>query len=119
MQLYSPNLSIFLFALNYLYAIMKLKGEKMSKNRCEKIAEHLGGIIHDWDDLRLEAPKGKSMDGDVHEFVYSYRDGEKAQAWALMLEDLSYIKDQGGFQVCDNKAQDEDCEWCDGDEDGE
>ena len=82
----------------------------MSKNRCEKIALALGGIIHDGDDLRLEAPVGKCFDGGIHELVYDYRDGEKGLAWADMLQNLQELKQWGGFLEC----QADECEWCAG-----
>ena len=103
-----------------LCAILISKGEIMSKIQCQKIVAAIGGILHDDGcSIRLEAPKGKSIDGDVHEFVYSYDDkSEKKQAWEYMLEDLSYVKDQGGYVPCDNKVQDDECDWCDGEDAG-
>lgn len=80
----------------------------MSKQRCQKIAESMFAIIHDGDDLRLEAPKGKTFDGQVHEYVYAYDDGDKALAWADMLEVLKEVKQWGSFPACSI----EDCEWC-------
>lgn len=82
----------------------------MSKQRCEKIAAALGGIIHDADDLRLEAAKGKTVDGQVHEYVYAYDDGEKGLAWADMLQNLQEIKRWGGFPDCEI----DECDWCAG-----
>jgi hypothetical protein len=85
----------------------------MSKQRCEKLATKLGGIIHDGDDLRLEAPVNKTVDGDVHEIVYDYRDGEKGLAWAAMLANLKEADSWSGFPDC-QEAKSDDCEWCAG-----
>jgi hypothetical protein len=89
----------------------------MSKQRCEKIAADLGGIIHvSCDELKLEAPKNKTVDGDVHEFIYSFTAAgmqPKTQCWKEMLEDLQYMKRMGGFPVCQKKFDLEECEWCD------
>jgi hypothetical protein len=89
----------------------------MSKQRCEKIAADLGGIIHSSaDELKLEAPNGKTVDGDVHEYIYSFTAAgmqPKTQCWKEMLEDLQYLKRMGGFPVCQKKFDFEECEWCD------
>jgi len=86
----------------------------MSKKRCEVLAARLGAKIHDWDDLRLEAPHARTFDGLVHEQVYAYDDGDKAGAWKDMLEDLRYFDRMGDFINCDKKINElEECEWCD------
>jgi hypothetical protein len=85
----------------------------MSKQRCEQLAKNLGAIITEPDYLRLEAPSGKTFDGDVHERVYYYDAGDKAGAWKDLLADLKYMTSMGGFTVCQKKFDFETCEWCD------
>jgi len=85
----------------------------MSKQRCEKLAQKLTAKIHDLDDLRLEAPYGKTFDGEVHEQLYQYDTGDKAGAWKDMLEDLRYMEKMGDFVTCEKKFNFEKCEWCD------
>jgi hypothetical protein len=80
----------------------------MSKQRCEKIAADLGAVITEPDYIRLEAPSGKTFDGDVHEQVYYYDEGDKAGAWKDLLEDLKRMQ-LIGFPVCALEV----CEWCD------
>ena len=85
----------------------------MSKQRCEQLAKRLGAEIHDWDELRLEAPSGKTFNGDVHEQIYNYEQGDKAGAWKDLLQDLRFMDRMGGFPVCQKKFDFEECEWCD------
>jgi hypothetical protein len=85
----------------------------MSKQRCEQLAKRLGAVITEPDYLRLEAPLGKTFNGDVHEQVYYYACGDKAGAWADMLADLRYMDKMGDFIACQKKFDFEPCEWCD------
>jgi hypothetical protein len=85
----------------------------MSKQRCEQLANKLGAVITEPDYLRLEAPSGKTFDGDVHEQVYYYGEGDKAGAWKDLLIDLRFMDRMGGFPVCQKKFDFQECEWCD------
>jgi hypothetical protein len=86
----------------------------MSKQRCETLAKKYNATIHQaLEVLSLEAPTGKTMDGDVHEYHYHFPEGFKAGAWEEMLHDLKYMNKMGSFPVCQKKADYEICEWCD------
>jgi hypothetical protein len=86
----------------------------MSKQRCEQLAKRYNAKIHEaLEVLSLEAPTGKTMDGDVHEYHYHYPTSFKAGAWTEMLHDLQFMHSMGGFPVCDKKSNYEICEWCD------
>jgi hypothetical protein len=89
----------------------------MSKQQCVKLAARLGATISEPDFLRLEAPQARTFDGQIHEQVYHYEDGDKAGAWKDMLADLRYFDKMGDFINCDKKINNlEHCEWCDGEE---
>ena len=85
----------------------------MSKQRCEALAKKLGAVITEPDYLRLEAPSGKTFDGEVHEQVYYFSEGDRAGAWKDMLLDLRYMDKMGNFPICQKKFDYEICEWCD------
>jgi hypothetical protein len=85
----------------------------MSKQRCEVLAQRLGAVITEPDYLRLEAPLGRTFDGEVHEQIYYYSEGDKAGAWKDMLLDLKLIDKMGEFPGCQKKFDNEICEWCD------
>jgi hypothetical protein len=85
----------------------------MSKQRCEVLAKRLGAVITEPDYIRLEAPSGKTFDGEVHEQIYYYSEGGKAEAWIDLLLDLKYMDRIGGFPSCQKKLDSELCEWCD------
>jgi len=85
----------------------------MSKQRIEVLAQRLGAVITEPDYLRLEAPLGRTFDGQVHEQIYYYSEGDKAGAWLDMLADLRQIEKIGDFITCEKKFDFEPCEWCD------
>jgi len=85
----------------------------MSKQRCEQLAKRLGAVITEPDYLRLEAPYARTFDGQVHEQVYYYDEGDKAGAWKDMLEDLRYMDKMGDFITCEKKFNNDECDWCD------
>lgn len=89
----------------------------MNKVKCEAKAKALEAKIHDTGyDLRLEAPNFKTVDGDIHEYVYPYDTyagadltGEsKSSAWKDMWLDIRAAELNGGFPKCETK----DCDWC-------
>lgn len=85
----------------------------MSKQRCQVLAKRLGAVITEPDYIRLEAPSGKTFDGEVHEQIYYYSEGDKAGAWMDLLIDLKHMNRMGGFPTCQKKFDFESCEWCD------
>ncbi len=85
----------------------------MSKQRSLALALKLGAVITEPDYIRLEAPSGRTFDGDVHEQVYYYDEGDKAGAWKDVLQDLRFMQSMGSFPVCQKKFDFESCDWCD------
>lgn len=82
----------------------------MTKKKCYELAAQLGAVIHDDGNLvRLEAPKFKTVDIGVHEWLYDC-DWGRADLWRDLGEDL-----KRGFEDCDDHANGE-CEWCEGTE---
>lgn len=80
----------------------------MNKRRCYALAEKLGATIHDDGNLvRLEAPKYKTVDIGVHEWLYDCSWG-RAGVWRDLGEDL-----KRGFEDCDDHSLQK-CDWCDG-----
>jgi hypothetical protein len=88
----------------------------MSKQRCEQLAARLGAVITEPDYIRLEAPTGRTFDGEVHERVYYYDEGDKVAAWKDVLEDLRYMDKMGDFITCEKVFNYEHCDWCNGDQ---
>ena len=85
------------------------KEDPMSNaTRCNEKAKALGYTIEeDYEQIRLEAPKGYCFDQDHHEVITEYWEGEKgtmskANAWKSVWQEL------GTAQIC----QIEECEWC-------
>jgi hypothetical protein len=88
----------------------RIEGKKImsSKAKCYEKAEKLGYIIdEDYEQIRLEAPKGFCWSQDIHETISEYWIGEKgtmskANAWKTVWSEI------GTAEPCEIV----DCEWC-------